>query len=72
MPVHSYARPLAKRFRTCNSARDFTRRNTTFMTWNLMHFARKLKDAGGIPAWGNTVDLWKEGYRFDAPNPEYR
>ncbi|MEN8861158.1 flavodoxin family protein, partial [Qipengyuania flava] len=31
---------------------DFTRRNTTFMTWNLMHFARMLKDAGGIPAWG--------------------
>ena len=51
---------------------DFTRRNTTFMTWNLMHMARMLKDAGGIPAWGNSVDLWKEGRRFDAPNPEYR
>ncbi len=51
---------------------DFSRRNTTFMTWNLMHFARMLKDAGGIPDWGNTVELWKEGYRFDAPNPEYR
>ena len=51
---------------------DFTRRNTTFMTWNLMHFARMLKDAGGIPAWGNSLDLWQEGRRFDAPNPEYR
>ena len=51
---------------------DFTRRNTTFMTWNLMHMARMLKDAGGIPAWGNSVDLWQEGRRFDAPNPEYR
>ena len=29
---------------------DFTNRNTTFMTWNLMHLARMLKDAGGIPA----------------------
>lgn len=51
---------------------DFTRRNATFMTWNLMHMARMLKDAGGIPAWGNSVNLWEEGRRFDAPNPEYR
>ena len=32
---------------------DFTRRNTTIMTWNLLHLARLLKDAGGIPAHGN-------------------
>ncbi len=32
---------------------DFTNRNTTFMTWNLLHVARMLKDAGGIPAHGN-------------------
>ena len=32
---------------------DFTNRNTTFMTWNLLHYARMLKDAGGIPAYGN-------------------
>ncbi|GAA4037114.1 flavodoxin family protein [Erythrobacter jejuensis] len=51
---------------------DFTRRNTTFMTWNMMHFARMLKDAGGIPAHGNSQGLWNEGRRFDAPNPEYR
>lgn len=51
---------------------DFTRRNTTFATWNMLHFARMLKDAGGIPAHGNSVDLWKEGRRFDAPNPKYR
>ncbi|MDA9918644.1 NAD(P)H-dependent oxidoreductase [Erythrobacter sp.] len=51
---------------------DFTRRNTTFMTWNMMHFARMLKDAGGIPAHGNSRGLWNEGLRFDAPNPEYR
>ncbi|HJX75318.1 MAG TPA: flavodoxin family protein, partial [Gaiella sp.] len=31
---------------------DFTNRNTTFMTWNLMHLARMLRDAGGIPAHG--------------------
>lgn len=51
---------------------DFTRRNTTFMVWNLMHYARMLKDAGGIPAHGNSRELWNQGCRFDAPNPEYR
>ncbi|PLX71462.1 MAG: flavodoxin [Denitrovibrio sp.] len=29
---------------------EFTNRNTTFMTWNLLHMARMIKDAGGIPA----------------------
>ncbi len=51
---------------------DFTRRNTTFMTWNLMHFAKMLKDAGGIPTHGNQRSEWDAGCRFDHPNPEYR
>jgi multimeric flavodoxin WrbA len=51
---------------------DFTQRNTTFMTWNLMHLARMLKDAGGFPAHGNQVDAWKAGRRFDHPNPQNR
>ena len=51
---------------------DFTNRNTTFLTWNLMHLARMLKDAGGIPAHGNQRSLWDAGCRFDHPNPMYR
>ncbi len=51
---------------------DFTQRNTTFMTWNLMHLARLLKDAGGFPAHGNQPGAWEAGSRFDHPNPEYR
>jgi multimeric flavodoxin WrbA len=51
---------------------DFTNRNTTFMTWNLLHLARVLKDAGGVPAHGNQRALWEAGCRFDFPNPEYR
>lgn len=54
------------------SDNDFTRRNTTFMTWNLIHLARMLKDAGGIPVWGNLIDLWEDDSRFDLPNPGYR
>jgi len=51
---------------------DFTNRNTTFMTWNLLHVARILKDAGGIPAHGNQRSEWDAGCRFDFPNPDYR
>lgn len=51
---------------------DFTNRNTTFMTWNLMHMARMLKDLGGIPAHGNQRSMWDAGCRFDFPNPDYR
>ncbi|HVQ88191.1 MAG TPA: flavodoxin family protein [Actinomycetes bacterium] len=51
---------------------DFTNRNTTFMTWNLMHVAAMLKSAGGIPAQGNQRDAWDAGARFDFENPEYR
>ncbi|HJL41139.1 MAG TPA: flavodoxin family protein [Myxococcales bacterium LLY-WYZ-16_1] len=51
---------------------DFTQRNTTFMTWNLLHLARMLKDAGGVPAHGNQRSQWEAGCRFDHPNPDYR
>ena len=51
---------------------DFTNRNTTFMTWNLIHMARLLKEQGGIPAHGNQPGEWDDGARFDFENPEYR
>ena len=51
---------------------DFTNRNTTFATWNLLHLARMLKDAGGIPAHGNQRSAWDAGCRFDFENPEHR
>src|SRR3954469_5237986 len=49
----------------------WTTRNTVFMTWNLLHLARLLKDAGGTPAYGNDTREWnlsEPGH----PNPEYR
>ena len=51
---------------------DFTNRNTTFMTWNLLHLARIVKEAGGIPAHGNQRSEWEAGCRFDFDNPDYR
>jgi multimeric flavodoxin WrbA len=51
---------------------DFTNRNTTFMTWNLLHMARLLREAGGFPVHGNQRSLWDAGCRVDYANPEYR
>lgn len=51
---------------------DFTNRNITFMTWNLLHLAAMLKKAGGFPAHGNQRKSWDAGSRFDFENPEYR
>lgn len=51
---------------------DFTQRNTTFMTWNLMHLAKMLQTQGGVPAYGNQRTKWQKGDRFDYQNPEYR
>ncbi len=51
---------------------EFTQRTATIMTWNLLHLARMLKDAGGIPSHGNDRRAWKAGCRFDFENPEHR
>jgi hypothetical protein len=47
-------------------------RNTTFMTWNLLHTARMPKDAGGVPAPGNQRSEWDAGCHFEYPNPGHR
>lgn len=46
---------------------DFTNRNTTFMTWNLLHLARMIRDTGGIPVHGNQRAGWEAGHRYDFP-----
>ncbi len=51
---------------------DFTKRNTTIMTWNLMHLAAMLRTAGGYPNRGNDRNAWKSGERYGFENPEYR
>ncbi|WP_017931825.1 hypothetical protein [Robiginitomaculum antarcticum] len=49
---------------------EFTQRNTTIMTWNLMHMAHALKSQGGIPAYGNDRNAWKDGERFGFKFPD--
>jgi multimeric flavodoxin WrbA len=51
---------------------EFTNRNATFMSWNLMHTAAMLKQQGGIPAVGNTTDGWQQVSHVSSENPEYR
>ncbi|MGA8355457.1 MAG: hypothetical protein WB698_14955 [Solirubrobacteraceae bacterium] len=46
-------------------------RNTVFLAWNVLHLARMLADAGGIPAYGNSTHDWDLGHP-DHPNPEHR
>jgi hypothetical protein len=42
------------------------------MTYNLLHLARMLTAAGGIPAYGNQRSKWDAGCRPDFTNPEHR
>ena len=51
---------------------SFTNRNTTFMTYNLLHLAKMLEDQGGYPAYGNSRKDWDAGTRWNFENPEYR
>ncbi|HUH74481.1 MAG TPA: NAD(P)H-dependent oxidoreductase [Chitinophagales bacterium] len=51
---------------------DFTNRNTTFMTYNLLHLALLLKQKDGYPKYGNSRKDWDKGERWNFENPEYR
>lgn len=51
---------------------DFTNRNITFMTYNLLHTAKQLRRTGGIPAEGNVPARWDHGEQYGFANPEYR
>jgi multimeric flavodoxin WrbA len=51
---------------------DFTNRNTTFMTYNLLHLASMLKSQDGYPNYGNSRKEWDDGKRWNFDNPEYR
>ncbi|MDZ7720547.1 MAG: NAD(P)H-dependent oxidoreductase [Balneolaceae bacterium] len=51
---------------------EFTQRNTTFMTYNLLHLAKMLKENNGYPKYGNSRQDWDDGTRWNFENPEYR
>ncbi|WP_299128128.1 NAD(P)H-dependent oxidoreductase [uncultured Winogradskyella sp.] len=51
---------------------EFTNRNTTFMTYNLLHLAKLLKDNKGYSNYGNSREDWDDGTKWSFENPEYR
>ncbi|TDU39729.1 multimeric flavodoxin WrbA [Gelidibacter sediminis] len=51
---------------------EFTNRNTTFMTYNMLHLAKLLKENNGYSNYGNSKKDWDNGNRWNFENPEYR
>lgn len=49
---------------------EFTNKNTTIMTWNLMHTAQMLKEKGGFPVGGNVADTWRDFTNAADQDPE--
>ena len=49
---------------------EFTQRNTTIMTWNLMQLAHLLKSNEGFPKYGNDRNAWGDGERFGFELPD--
>ncbi len=48
---------------------DFTNKNTTFMTYNLLHLANMLKSNGGYSEYGNSKRKWEDGTRWNFETP---
>lgn len=48
---------------------DFTNRNTTFMTYNILHLAAALKSQSGYPNYGNSKEDWTNGERWAFKKP---
>lgn len=51
---------------------EFTNRNATFMTYNLLHLAKLLKENKGYSNYGNSRKAWDSGTYWSFENPEYR
>ena len=51
---------------------EFTNRMVTFMTYNLLQLAAILKAQGAYSNYGNSIDKWNDGNRWEFENPEYR
>ena len=49
---------------------DFTNRNVTFMTYNMLHLASLLKKHDGYSNYGNSAKEWNNGERWNFTKPE--
>ncbi|BAN01639.1 flavodoxin family protein [Ilumatobacter coccineus] len=48
---------------------EFTNKNATIMTWNLMHTAKMLKEQGGFPVGGNVAETWRDYTNAEDQDP---
>jgi multimeric flavodoxin WrbA len=69
-PGASYGDVIEGRDAPVGYDNTFTLKNCTIMSWNLMHTARALKDAGGVPTTGNRADHWEEAVNARDQDPE--
>lgn len=51
---------------------EFTNKNTTFMTYNLLQLAKLLKNNKGYSAYGNSTEAWENGERWKFQKPTYQ
>jgi multimeric flavodoxin WrbA len=49
---------------------EFTNKNATIMSWNLMHTAQMLRDRGGFPVGGNVAASWRDVTNAADQDPE--
>ncbi len=49
---------------------EFTNKNTTIMSWNLMHTAKMLNERGGFPVGGNVSATWRDYTNASDQDPE--
>ena len=49
---------------------EFTNKNATIMSWNLMHTAKMLRDSGGFPVGGNVAATWRDQTNAADQDPE--
>lgn len=49
---------------------EFTNKNATIMSWNLMHTAQMLRDRGGFPVGGNVGANWRDATNAADQDPD--
>jgi len=49
---------------------DFTNKNVTFMTYNLLHLAKMMKENAGYNRYGNSAKDWNDGKRWGFEKPK--
>lgn len=49
---------------------EFTNKNATIMSWNLMHTAQMLRERGGFPVGGNVAATWRDSTNAADQDPD--